>query len=199
MAGNRLVALLLAACMGLVLAGCGEGESAAEPRPRQSPTGPTTSDDPTPEPTPTRTERARPKPPRPPVAGNTPAGRRAFARHVVDAWTYALRTNDPRPLVQLSAKRKPCTGCEQLRRELQRRDRQGWYVDLSRVPVRRIEVEKVGGAFVAAMRVAIPRSDSYHRDGSYRSTSPAHPRARFGVELRFVDDSFKLVSFRVTQ
>lgn len=48
------------------------------------------------------------------------------------------------------------------------------------------------------MSVAIPESDSYNEDGTYRSTNPAHPRDIFEVEMRYTSSGFELLSFRVS-
>ena len=45
--------------------------------------------------------------------------------------------------------------------------------------------------------MAIPESDSYQDDGSYRSTSPAHEDATFTVTMRLTKTGYRLVSFRV--
>lgn len=139
-----------------------------------------------------------PEPPKPPKAVDTNAGKKAFARYVTEAWGYALRTNDSAPLVRLSPQKKDCVGCRQLSNELAKRRKQGWYVDLPDVKVDKTEVRTTGNTSVAQMSVNIPESDSYHEDGSYRSTSQAHPKGKFEVGMRFVNGSFELVSFRVS-
>ncbi len=115
----------------------------------------------------------------------------------MDAWGYALSTNDARPMLRLGPAGKPCGGCPRLRAELRQRAEQGWYVDFPGAEVRRNEVTTVSLGSTARMTVAIPESESYNGDGSYRSTNPAHPRTSFDVRMRFTDTGFQLLAFRV--
>ncbi|HZJ06928.1 MAG TPA: DUF6318 family protein, partial [Nocardioidaceae bacterium] len=169
--------------------------------PTASPPSPTTSDDAsagvTAEPTPSP-ETAAAKPPKAPKGADTAAGRRAFARFVVGTWGYALRTNDPQPLLELSPKTKSCVGCPQLRSELRKREKQGWYVDFPGTEVEKADLNNAGSTWTARMPVVIPESDSYNEDGTYRSTNRAHPKGSFEVEMRFEKGSYKLVAFRVS-
>jgi hypothetical protein len=136
--------------------------------------------------------------PAPPKARKGPAGQKAFARFVMDAWSWALRTNDASPLLDVSpSRRQPCDGCRALSRELAGRAKQGWYVDFPGLDVERTRLRRAGDTVVAVSRVSIPESDSYNDDGSYRSTSPAHEDATFTVTMRSTEAGYSLVSFRV--
>jgi hypothetical protein len=136
-----------------------------------------------------------PDPPRPRPG---PEGQRAFAQHVIASWAWALQANDAEPLVVASRSRKrPCTGCGDLARELRKRDRQGWYVDLPAVSVERTRLRRDGDEVVATSRVGIPESDTYFYDGTFRSTNPAHDDATFTVRMRRTQDRYVLMSFTV--
>jgi hypothetical protein len=136
-----------------------------------------------------------PDPPRPRPG---PKGQRAFAQHVIASWAWALQANDAEPLVTASrSSKRPCTGCGDLARELRRRDRQGWYVDLPAVSVERTRLRRDGDEVVATSRVSIPESDTYFYDGAFRSTNPAHDDATFTVRMRRTQDRYVLVSFTV--
>ena len=136
--------------------------------------------------------------PAPPKARRSPAGQRAFARFVMDAWAWALRTNDASPLLDVSAsRRQPCDGCRALSQELSGRAKEGWYVDFPGLDVERTRLRRAGDTVVATSQVSIPESDSYNDDGSYRSTSPAHEDATFTVTMRSTKSGYRLVSFRV--
>lgn len=186
------VVLLVGSCSG-------DAESPeTDPSPAaDSPTGSTTATgdvSPAAEPT----VPAPPPMPRPPRAHPGPKGQRAFAQHVVASWAWALQANDAEPLVLASRSRKrACTGCSDLARELRRRDRQSWYVDLPAVSVERTRVRRDGDEVVATSRVDIPESDSYFYDGAFRSTNPAHDDATFVVRMRRSQDRYVLVSFTV--
>lgn len=135
-----------------------------------------------------------PEPPRPGAEGQ-----RAFARHVIASWAWSLRANDAAPLLAASRSRsRPCTGCRELARELRRRDREGWYVDLPTLSVERTRLRRDGEEVVASSRVGIPESDTYFYDGGFRSTNPPHDGARFLVRMRRAESRYVLVSFTVT-
>lgn len=142
----------------------------------------------------TREDPAVPPPPR---SRNDRRGRVELAEYVLAAWVYALRTNDTGPLLRAGAGR-PCGGCPELFRELRRRDREGWHVTLGDVRVRSTQVRAQGRRARVSMRVDIPRSETVHDDGSFRSTSPAHPGRRFTVEMEHRKGRFRLVSFAVS-
>ncbi len=132
--------------------------------------------------------------PEPPRAADDRRGRTAFAEYVLQAWIYALNTNDPAPLLEVSGP-KPCTGCAQLARELKSREKQGWYVALQGVRVSSTEVTTSARTARVVMAVQIPESASYNEDGTFRSTNPAHPRSRFAVEMTRKGSGFRLESF----
>jgi hypothetical protein len=181
--------LLLAATLvaGPLLAGCSSGSAqpASSDTPSAASTGPSAG-------------APEERPPAAPRPAPGPAGQRAFARHVMDLWAYALRTNDAKPLASLSGN-PSCGGCAALTRELGRRARQGWVVDFAGLDVRRVAVTGPrGGVRVARATVDIPASDSYNTDGSFRSSNPAHAAATFEVRMRVADGRYRLVSFTVS-
>lgn len=200
MARHRLAAAVLALSTAVAATGCsGEDSAAGEDASGSATPSPSVTAPVAPAPTEAAAPETPepPEPPEPPKAADTRAGKKAFARHVLGTWEYALRNNDPRPLTGLSRGKKACGGCRQLRSELREREQQGWYVDLPPVEIEKTTVENIGGASLATMSVAIPESDSYNEDGSYRSTNPAHPDATFEVEMRHRKRGFELVGFRV--
>lgn len=190
--------LVAALGAGVLVAGCSSGS--VTPSARNTPsTSATTRAAPSPSssrsPSPAPTVERPPAAPRP-VPGR--AGQRAFARHVMDLWGYALRTNDVKPLAALGAGKKACAGCAALGRELAQRRRQGWTVDFPGVDVRKLTVANQGDVRVARAKVDIAESDSFNADGSFRNTNPAHAGATFVVQMRFVSKRYRLVSFTVS-
>ena len=177
---------------GVLLSGC-SGGSPADAGSASGPASAAASNA-----TPSRSPDAQPAPAAPAaVRSRKAAGQRAFARHVMDLWGYALRTNDAKPLVATGAGRQACGGCAPLARELAARRRQGWTVDLPGVTVRRVRLAAQGNDRVARATVDIPASDSYLSDGTFRNTSPAHKGATFVVRMRYVRTQWRLVSFTV--
>lgn len=171
---------------------------AEDPSPAESPSGsPTGSAAATEEPSPAEPTVPSPPPmPEPPRSGPGPKGQRAFAQHVIASWAWALQANDAEPLVLVSrSPQRLCTGCRDLVRELRKRDRQGWYVDLPAVSVQRTRLRRDGDEVVATSRVDIPESDTYFYDGTFRSTNRAHDDAAFTVRMRKSRDGYVLVSF----
>jgi hypothetical protein len=136
-------------------------------------------------------------PPPAPAPAKGADGQRAFARHVIDLWGFALRTNDVKPLVALG-RGTPCGGCAALQRELARRASQGWAVDFAGAQLRRMKLTKQGTVQVARATVDIPESDSFNTDGTYRNTNPAHPGATFEVQMRLAGGRYRLVAFTVS-
>jgi hypothetical protein len=132
-----------------------------------------------------------------PKARRGPVGQRAFARYVIGAWGYALRTNDSGPLLSLSPRKQPCEGCASLARELTNRDKQGWYVDFSGADVTRLSLVERAGLTIVNATVDIPQSNSFNDDGSYRSSNPAHPDSGFQVRMKLVKKKYQLLSFTV--
>lgn len=177
---------------GLLLAGCSSGSddpsSSGSPSSSASPSGSTKPS----------TSTSPDAPPPAPRAAPGPVGQKAFARHVMDLWSYALRTNNARPLTKLAGT-KACAGCAALGRELARRQKQGWVVDFTGLRVGTVTVAKQKGPErVARSKVDIPESDSYNADGSFRNTSPAHAGSMFVVRMRYTDKHYRLVSFTVS-
>ncbi len=177
---------------GLLLSGCSGGSPADAGSPSGSPSATSSGAAPSPGPA------VQPAPGAPAaVTSRKAAGQQAFARHVMDLWGYALRTNDAKPLVATGAGQQACGGCAPLARELATRRRQGWTVDFPGVTVRRVRLAAQGGDRVARATVDIPASDSYTSDGTFRNTSPAHRGATFVVRMRYVRTQWRLVSFTV--
>jgi hypothetical protein len=201
-AGRARTSALLAGCLVVlvVLGGCTDdpgarGESTARV---SDPSGPTSG---TPEgstaprqPDATATTEA---PPAAPKASRDARGQRAFARHVMDLWGYALRTNDAGPLTAAGPGPRPCDGCRPFARELAARERQGWSVDFPGLDVHRVRLGSQRGAVLARAVVDIPASDAYNADGSYRSSNPPHPGAHFEVRMRYAERGYRLLSFTV--
>ena len=191
-AGNVVATTLL-----LVLSAC-SGDDGDEPN-RSSGSSDEASTAPSPSASPVDDESS-PEPPSPPRATDSKQARTAFLRFVIDAWGYALRHNDPSPVVGLSPSRKqPCAGCAELQSELAKRREQGWYVDFPGAEVRRVEVADgpEPGTFLAAARIDIPASVSYFEDGSMRNTSEEHRGATFELAGRRDGKTFTLLGFRV--
>ncbi len=180
------------------LGGCtGSGTPEAEPGTASSGSSPSAATSPSPSVSPVA-EPSVPAAPEPPRTRKGPAGQKAFAAFVMDAWSWSLRTNDASPLLDVSPSRKqPCDGCAALGKELRGRAKEGWYVDFPGLDVSRTRLRQSGDTIVATSDVAIPESDSYQDDGSYRSTSPAHEDATFTVTMRLTKTGYRLVSFRV--
>lgn len=197
-----LTALLLTGLTGL--AGCGDDdpEAAAETTaeatstPSESGSAGTT---PLPAPSaaaePERDDRVRL--PTAPKAQNTPAGRRAFARFVVERWGYALATNRADAVADLGPKAGACQGCKDLAAELSKRRRQGWSVDFPGAEVDRVTVRPAGtpATYRATAVVDIPASRSYFDDGTYRNDNAAHKNADFEVQMRWARGRYVLVSY----
>lgn len=184
--------------LGLLTTGCsGAAEPSASPT-RSASSSPSTS--PTPPPSPSPSPSARPaEVPAPPRATNNRRGQTAFAKYVLQAWIYALNTNDPRPLQKVSGP-KQCGGCGPLATELRKRKKQGWYVDLRDVRVGKAKITQSpsGETTLVELSVNIPESDTYFEDGSYRSTNDAHPRGRFTVEMDHAGKRFRLFAFKLS-
>lgn len=180
----------------LLMASCSSADETPEADPSPSEATPAATETEEPSPTAEPTLPEPPPMPEPPRPRPGPKGQRAFAQHVMASWAWALQANDAAPLLEAgrSAKR-PCEGCRELDRELRKRDRQGWYVDLPALAVERTRLRRDGDQVVARSRVDIPESDTYFYDGSFRSTNPAHDDATFLVRMRKAADRYVLVSF----
>ena len=181
--------------LALLLSGCnapsdGDPEAAGSPSAVTSVPGTGTA---SPEPTPAG-EATPAKVPPPPRGKDDRRGREQFAAYVLQAWIYALNTNDVRPLLRASGP-KPCSGCTELRRELRKRDRQGWHVALDGVRVTRTKITSPRRTTLARMSVAIPDSQTYFEDGRLRGSNPGHRRSTFEVAMQHTGKAFRLVSF----
>ena len=138
--------------------------------------------------------------PEPPLAADTKNAREAFARFVVETWGYALRHNDPKPVVRLSpGPKEPCAGCEELEEELAQRRKDGWYVDFPGAEVRRLRLTAAPdpGVFLASATIDIPASISYFDDGSVRNDNEAHRGATFELLMRRDGKRFDLLGFQL--
>jgi len=180
------------------LAGCSGGsDGSASPEASSSSTPTETQSSATPSPSPTRTRK--PKPPEPPPANDTAAGRAAFARFVIDSWSYALSNNDASALLDLSPASGPCEGCPELADELQTRKKQGWYVDFPGATIKSLKITPGGqpGVQVAEATIDVPRSTSYFKDGEVRNENEAHKGATFEVQMRLDGKHYVLLAYRV--
>ena len=194
-----LVAGVTAALLAGLLGACSGTPDEAGAGPSPTPGTPATST-PAQESTTTAADPGRdlPDAPEPPRHRRGPAGQEQFARYVMAAWVWSLRSNDATPLLEASrSRRQPCAGCDTLAEELERRERQGWHVALEGIDVQRTRLRRDGDVVVATSRVDIPESASLHEDGSFRSTNPAHEDATFTVTLRPGPKRHVLVSFTV--
>lgn len=187
------VAALVTAGIALTASGCSGGDQKPPAASATRSASPSTTPAPTAEPSPSPESL-----PSAPKARRGAAGEKAFAQYVIDAWGYALRTNDAGPLLSLSSRKKPCEGCRLLESELEKRKKNGWYVDFAGAHVSRLTLTSKAGVIVANAVIDISESNSYNDDGSYRSTNPAHPRGTFQVRMRLVKKEYQLVSFTVT-
>jgi hypothetical protein len=145
-------------------------------------------------------DESSPEPPSPPKAADSKQARTAFLRFVIDSWGYALRHNDPSPVVGLSPSRKqPCAGCAELQSELAKRRKQGWYVDFPGADIGRITFGPgpEPGTFAAAAAIDIPATLSFFDDGSVRNTSEEHPNSSFELLARRDGKEFTLLGFRI--
>ena len=193
---------IVAGCLalGLLTAGCSSDPDSTAPPPESPSMSPSPSASVPPDgeeaattsPSPSASPAA--SVPRPPRGANDRAGRVAFAEYVLQAWIYALNTNDPDPLVSASGQ-QPCTGCRQLTRELSTREKEGWYVELSGVRVSARKVDASGRSARVVLSTSLPESNTYDTDGAFRSSNPAHPRSTFEVEMTHTRRGFRLDSF----
>jgi hypothetical protein len=202
-AGARRAAGVLVLAVVLSLTACSDAAD-DEPSGGSGSSG-SASGSPTSSPTPSASDASAadataPRKPTMPKAADTTASRKAFARFVMDRWSYALSTNDAAAVTSLSAAGKPCVGCADLTKELATRKKQGWFVDFPGLTVDRVEVRSLSGAkgvWAATARVDIPASRSYFEDGSFRNDNEAHPNTPFTVEMRLAGKRYVLVSYEV--
>lgn len=197
--GRRHLAALATASLLLAVAACsGPGEEPGSSSSASvSPAG-TPSTTPSANASPVVETPAVPDAPEPPETSKGRGGQKQFVEFVMAAWSWSLRSNDATPLLEVSLGKDPCRGCTPLRKELESRDADGWYVDFPGLHVDRIRLRPAGRDTVARARVDIPQSDTLHEDGSYRSTNPAHDDATFSVRIRLVKGDYRLVSFGVS-
>lgn len=156
----------------------------------------------TPTPTPTQTGPPERSAPSLPTGAerleDDRAGRAAFAEHVVEAWAYAIATNDPGPLLALSPRAQPCEGCRPLARELEQRSEEGWFVALDQVFVTDVAAPR-RAAPRSPVRVTvtldIPATYALNDDRTFRSTNPSHDGATFEVEMAWRRGGFVLLAY----
>lgn len=191
--------MVLALALVLVLAGCSSSDDASEEDGAEQAATATVTPSPAPEGAP-----ERPAPPLPTGADaleDDRAGRAAFAEHVVHTWAYAIATNDPDPLLALSARNQPCGGCRPFARELKQRADQGWFVALDRVLVTDVEAPR-RAAPRSPVRVTvtldIPATYALNDDRTFRSTNPSHQGATFDVEMAWRRGGFVLLAYSLT-
>jgi hypothetical protein len=138
--------------------------------------------------------------PKPPKAADTPAAREAFAEFVVARWGYALATNEPGAVTDLSPEGAPCKGCSDLEKELTNRSKEGWNVDFPGAEVNKVTVEPAGPprTFDAVATIDIPESQSYFEDGSFRNDNKAFDDAEFTVQMRWTGNRYLLLSYSLS-
>jgi hypothetical protein len=196
------LATTLALSASLLLAGCsGDSADKADKAGPDSSSTSTPSSSATASPSPSSTVRTATteKPPTPPRATRGKKGQQAFARHVMAAWSYGLRTNDAKPLTGLSPAKKACAGCKVYVAELAKRRKEHWTVDFAGLKVRSVKLTQQGpGQTYAKAKVDIPASDSYTTDGTFRNTSTAHPGATFEVVMGYAKKRYRLLAFTVS-
>ena len=178
--------------LGLLVSGCNGADDRSSAPPPSS--GPAADASPPADTAPSGAADSTTAVPEPPPGTNDRHGRTAFAEYVLEAWIYALNTNDPKPLLSVSG-RRPCDGCGTLVAELKKRKEQGWHVALQGVRVASTRISQSGSTSRALLSVEIPASSSYNDDGTFRAINPAHPGSRFTVEMTHTDGRFRLESF----
>jgi hypothetical protein len=197
---SRLAPTAVATTFLLVVSGCSgdepDGRDADDAAETSASEAVAATESPSPSASPDDDER----PPKPPRAADTKEARTAFVEFVVESWGFALRHNDPAPVVGLSPSRKqPCLGCADLQAELAERRKQGWYVDFPGADIGRITFGPgpEPGTFAAAAAIDIPATLSYFDDGSVRNTSEEHPNSSFELLARRDGKEFTLLGFRI--
>lgn len=165
----------------LLLVGCSGEASEPAAAPGESASSTTASESATVSPSPTSSPS--PKKPSEPKFRNNRAGKRAFVSYIIDGWGYALQTNDASVLLDAAGK-KPCRGCDSLRKELSQRDKEEWYVQFPGADVRKVTFRADGPVEVATAVADIPESRSFFEDGTFRNDNKAHKRAKFVIDIR---------------
>jgi hypothetical protein len=173
--GLAAAALALSACAG------DAREPATSPGESAAASGSASSEATTVSPSPTTSPE--PDEPNKPRFREGRAGKRAFVAYIVDGWGYALQTNDPSVLIKASG-RKPCRGCDSLRRELRKRAEEGWYVKFPGAKVRKVTFRPDGPVEVATAVVDVPESQSFFDDGTFRNDNKARKKVKFLLDIR---------------
>jgi hypothetical protein len=197
---SRLARTAVATTFLLVVSGCSDGEPDERDADDAGETSASEAVAATESPSPSASPGDDERPPKAPKASDSKKARTAFVEFVVDSWGFALRHNDPAPVVRLSPSRKePCLGCADLQAELAKRRKQGWYVDFPGAEIGRIEFGPgpETGTFAAAATIDIPATLSFFDDGSVRNTSEEHPDASFELLARRDGKEFTLLGFRI--
>jgi hypothetical protein len=200
---SRLARTAVATTFLLVVSGCSGEEPAARDADDTGDKGGTSASEAvaaTESPSPSASPGDDERPPKPPKAADTKKARTAFVKFVVESWGFALRHNDPAPVVRLSPSRKQaCLGCADLEAELAERRKQGWYVDFPGADIGRIELGPgpEPGTFAAAASIDIPATLSFFDDGSVRNTSEEHANSSFELLARRDGKEFTLLGFRI--
>lgn len=198
---RRCAAATTALLLATAVAGCSEDQQDSSAEPTSTASSPSSGAGFSPSsPAAPATPAAEPEPPKRPETKDTQAGRRAFAGFVVDRWGYALRTNDAAALTDLSPGSGLCQGCAELRSELRKRKKQGWYVDFPGARVVKVDVVEgdAPGVHVGTARINIPASRSYFDDGELRNENERRKGARFEVRMRLDGKRYSLLAFRVS-
>lgn len=186
----------------LLLGGCG-GDGASEEDGEPADQEPVAAATPGPS-SPTSGPPERPVPTLPTGAdalADDRSGRAAFAEHVVDTWVYAIATNDPEPLLALSAPGQACGGCRPFARELRQRSEQGWFVALDQVLVTDVAAPRRAAPrspVQVTVTLDIPATYALNDDRSYRSANPSHQDASFEVEMAWRRGGFVLLAYTLT-
>jgi len=104
----------------------------------------------------------------------------------------------PTALTRMSPREHPCEGCAAFQRELRKRKKQGWTVDLSGVRVRGMHSTRLDETIsVVRSTVDVPSSRSVNHDGSFRSSNQGHRGVVFEVAMRHTKKRYQLLSFTV--
>ena len=156
----------------VVLTGCSGDPPEPDPLDSASSEAPSQSAEPTPsKASPTKGPRATNDPPALPAEADalSRAGRRAFARHLVDVMNYSVSTLDTAPLVRLST--PACAACRSIVKRLSDIRRSGGRIDGGRWSIVQVIVLRGGTNRTEQVNVAV----DFARQVSVRSRD-ARPR-----------------------